>query len=614
MLRGPLSVVLARLAGLALIHSLLRLAFWAFNQDSFPSAPFSAFIGGMRFDLTAIAWLNIPWMLLYLMWPRPSRWAGVAQRSLFHLGNAIGFFLNAVDIEYYKFTLKRSTSDLLTIGTAGTDMRHLAGGFLVEFWYIALIFLLCVLLADLLWRRTSDAARTMRPTGWRRWSWRAILVALVAVLWRGGLQLVPIGPLTATRYADAAYSPLVLNSAFTFLHSLGKPALVERNYMTAEEADRLWPVMHQFSESAIAGARPNVVVVILESFSAAYSERLSGHAGRCMPFLDSLMGAGLNFERAYANGRRSIDGLPAILASLPELMNEAFVASRYAQEPFTSLPGLLRAEGYATSFFHAGHNGTMGFDVFARQAGIERYVGYDEYPDRSDDDGTWGILDRPFLQFFAHELNKEQQPFFSTVFTLSSHHPYKLPTQEIEHFAGGEHRIEPTLRYADDALRRFFTTARTMAWFPNTLFVITADHTADLKRDGQLIRDERDYWVPLLFYMPARIKPSRNELVVQHIDILPTVLQMTGHRGRFFSFGHSAIAATRPPIAISSSNGIYLAIGSDRRQLKFDGEHVLPPPAAADRMPDTRDMEPWLKAAIQQFNGHLLRGELMAKP
>ncbi len=611
MLRGPLSVVLARLAGLALIHSLLRLAFWALNQDSFPSAPFSAFLGGMRFDLVAIAWLNIPWITLFLMWPSPSRWAAVTQRPLFHLGNAIGFFLNAVDIEYYRFTLKRSTSDLLTIGTAGTDLRHLAGGFLVEFWHVAAIFIACLVLAELLWRWSGRA--TGAAAGWRRWSWRAMVVALMAVLWRGGLQLVPIGPATATRYADAAYSPLVLNSAFTFFHGLGKPALSERHYMSQEEADRLWPVIHQFADSAIAGARPNVVVIILESFSAAYSERLSGHAGRCMPFLDSLMGTGLNFEHAYANGRRSIDGLPAILASLPELMNEAFVASRYAQLPFTSLPGVLKEEGYRTSFYHGGHNGTMGFDGFARQAGIERYVGYDEYPDRSDDDGTWGVLDRPFLQFFAQELQKEQQPFFSTLFTLTSHHPYKLPDPVAARFAGGDHRIEPTLRYADDALRRFFATVRGSKWFRNTLFVITADHTADLKRDGQLVRDERDYWVPLLFYMPERIEPGADDRVVQHIDILPTVLHLIGHHGRFFSFGHSVLQADRPPIAISSSNSIYMAIGSGRRQLKFDGEHVLPPPATAADAP-TRDMEPWLKAAIQQFNGHLLRGDLTAKP
>jgi phosphoglycerol transferase MdoB-like AlkP superfamily enzyme len=375
-------------------------------------------------------------------------------------------------------------------------------------------------------------------------------------------------------------------------------------------------VVHQFSDSALAGPRPNVVVVILESFSAAYSAKLTGGREGTMPFLDSLMGEGLSFEHAYANGRRSIDGIPAILAAMPELMNEAFIASPYAQQPFTSLPGLLKSEGYRTSFFHGGHNGTMGFDVFARIAGIDRYVGFDEYPDKSHDDGIWGILDRPFLQFFTGELDKEQQPFLSVMFTLTSHHPYKLPEEEAKRFAGDgkSRKIEPTLRYTDDALRQFFATSSHMPWYKNTLFVITADHTADLKRDGQVIREAQDYWVPLVFYMPGRLQPATDDRVVQHIDILPTVLHVIGYSKPFFSFGHSTLAAERPPIAVSSSNGIYMAIGDGPRQLKFDGEKKLPPPITMTQVPDTRDMEPYLKAAIQQFNGRLLSGDLVVTP
>ena len=364
------------------------------------------------------------------------------------------------------------------------------------------------------------------------------------------------------------------------------------------------------------------MVVILESFSAAYSGRLSGGEGY-MPFLDSLMGASLNMTRAYANGRRSIDGIPAILASMPELMDEAFITSPYAGLPFTSLANTLANEGYSTSFYHGGRNGTMGFDGFTRSAGFQRYMGLNEYPGNGEDyDGHWGVRDRPYLQYWAQELAKEKEPFFSTVFTLSSHHPYELPIQESARFAGGTQAIHPTLRYTDDALRQFFATARTMPWYTNTLFVITADHTADLDRSGQNYNKATDYWVPLFFHAPGRIMPIDQPRVTQHIDILPTVLDLLGYEKPFFSFGHSALQLGSPPYAINASNGIYQCFG-DHFHMQFDGNEVLgmTPLDSVVNGPFGEpaevvgvDMAARLKAAIQQFNGHLIRGELIERP
>jgi uncharacterized sulfatase len=331
------------------------------------------------------------------------------------------------------------------------------------------------------------------------------------------------------------------------------------------------------------------------------------------------MGQGLNMTHAYANGRRSIDGIPAILASMPEMMDEAFITSSYAGIPLTSMASVLAGEGYNTSFYHGGRNGTMGFDGFARSAGFQRYVGMDEYAgDASDYDGHWGIRDLPFLQFFATGLHKERQPFMSTVFTLSSHHPYELPTADAERFKGGTLPIHPTLRYADDALRRFFATVRTKPWYANTLFVITADHTADIERDGKHSDKAIDYWVPLLYFMPERIAPYQSDGVTQHIDILPTTLQLIDHEKPFFSFGHSALRNS-PEYAVLNNNGVYNIIGGSM-QLQFNGAEVLGVRTldmdATVPVDSTlaNEMELRLKAAIQQVNGHLLRRELTVRP
>lgn len=620
-LRGPFLVLAVRLLVLLGVYGLLRVLFVLSNAATFGDVPASAFWGGLRFDLSALAWLNALWVLLSLAMPRPRGIPGRVLAGLYLGVNGVALFFACVDLEYYKFSLKRSTADFLDILTAGSDTANLAPAFARDYWYIALLYL--ALLALLAWghRRAArlDDGAPLR-TG-RRLAGSALAVAALVVASRGGLQLIPLQVIDAARYAPATQVPVVLNTPFTLLMTLGKPVVKERHYMAPAQADVLWPVVHLFEAPADPAShipqRPNVVVIVLESFSAAYSARLSGGPGY-MPFLDELMGQSLNMTRAYANGRRSIDGIPAVLASMPELMDEAFITSRYAQQPFTSLAGVLAAQGYRTSFFHGGNNGTMGFDGFARSAGFQRYVGRNEYPVPEHYDGHWGIWDAPFLQFFADELGREQQPFMSCLFTLSSHHPYELPPDLAAQFSGGTHKIHPVLRYTDEALRRFFDTARTKPWFANTLFVITADHTADLERDGQQYSAAIDYWVPLLYHMPAHLPARDQHRVTQHIDILPTVLDLIGHRAPFFSFGHSALRLASPPYAVMASNQVYHCVG-DRFAIHFDGERLLgvdplgvdtTGPSGEPRDLVAYDMLTRLQAAVQQFNGHLLHNTL----
>ena len=611
----PLRVLLLRLGVLALIFTLHRVLFGALNPDDFPAPPAAVYLGGIRFDLSAIAWLYMPWLLTILVCPAPRGWFAIVQKVLFHISNVFCFFLNSIDLEYFKFTLKRSTADLFGIATGGSDLINLIPVFVVDYWYVVLIFFGSMALAEWGYRWAGRQAREERAKPW--WLWRIALIAIVVIFSRGGFQYIPIGVLDSSKYAPPAYMPMVLNTPFTFMKSLGKPTVKEVTYMSAEEADRLWPVNHQYGDTAWTASHPNVVLIVLESFSASYSGRLNGTGKGYMPFLDSLMGQSLNYHHAYANGRRSIDGVPSVVAALPKMMNEAFIESSYAQQPISSLPGLLQGEGYSSAFYHGGHNGTMGFDAFAKVAGFQRYVGKNQYPDPKDYDGIWGIRDRPFLQFFAHEMGKQQQPFVNCIFTLSSHHPYKLPEEDAKRFAGGELPIMPTLRYTDDALRQFFATAETMPWYRNTLFLITADHTADLLRMGETSGASFDHWVPLFYYMPAAIPARQESRVTQHIDILPTVLDLIGYPNPFFSFGSSSLRNERIPAAVSESNATWLIIGN-QAQLRSDGERILWS-AGMDGEPGEQEAEaqalmPTLQAAIQQYNNHMLRGDMLLKP
>ena len=624
MLRGPLSILVLRLGAVTLVYTLLRLQFWALNSMAFPDPSFWAFVGGVRFDLSAIAWLHVPWIVLFLINPYPNNLFGRIQFWVFMAINAITLFFQCVDLEFYKFSLKRSTADFLNMMISGGDTINLVPAFLRDYWYIALIYVACLALLGWIYKRVGHIGEPVERKAFQQIGWRILAVVLVALASRGGLQLMPLQVLDGAKYGGASYLPLVLNTPFTMMTSLGKPTLEERVYMDQAEADALWPVVHQYNalpnvpfDSVSNAQRPNVVVIILESFSAVYSGRLGGGEGY-MPFLDSLMGQSLNMTNAYANGRRSVDGIPAVLASMPEWMDEAFLTSPYASLPFTSIASVLGKEGYSTSFYHGGRNGTMGFDGFVRSAGFDRYVGLNEYTGpATDHDGHWGIRDLPYLQYYVAELSKEKEPFHSSVFTLSSHHPYELLPEDAERFKGGTLAIHPTLRYTDNAVRQFFLSAAKMPWFANTLFVITADHTADIERTGSHSDKAIDHWVPLFYYMPNKIAPAAQPRITQHIDILPTTLDLIGCSDRFFSFGHSALRNETRPYAIMASNGVYSVV-SEHAQVKFDGDQVietrtLDSSSTVDPIL-AAEMELYLKAAIQQYNGHLIKSQLTITP
>ncbi|MCZ2129010.1 MAG: LTA synthase family protein, partial [Bacteroidia bacterium] len=276
-----------------------------------------------------------------------------------------------------------------------------------------------------------------------------------------------------------------------------------------------------------------------------FGKGFTGIGGRqsYTPFLDSLMQHSYTFTNAFANAFRSADGIPAILSGIPYMMNDAFPFSIYSTNKIESLASVLKKQGYTSSFFHGGTNGTMNLDLYTQAAGFEKYYGRNEYANDKDYDGTWGIWDEPFLQYFAFQLSKQKQPFISTIFTLSSHEPFKLPPQYQDHPIAQLQGINRGIAYSDLALKLFFEKASKQSWFQNTLFIITADHNFLAFEDPQHYYNQSlgIFAIPIVFFSPNDTKLKANDTtLIQQIDIMPSVLHYLNYNDSFFSFGNSA--------------------------------------------------------------------------
>ena len=463
----PVTQLIFRLLMVLVLFSISRWLIYLFNAEFFHhldlKEAFKLFLIGMRFDLVVIAYANMP-IIVYYCLPLKFIYNKVLQNIVgfyYIFANSLIIILNMVDVIYFRFIGKRMTSELFQFfGNSDENIGAIIGQVVVDYWYMLVLVVLFVMVLMVVSKRTRLDPEKALPDGkWHFVQWLSLIIfaALTPVAARGGLQHKPVNMSTALRYADSQNVPIVLNTPFTIVKSSTSHGLSERHYFEEDEMD-FSPIHYSTQAERFItdslGFQPNLVFIVLESFGQEMISYYNPERRYLLtPFTDSLLEQSLTFN-GRANGRRSIEALPSLLSGLPSLMDVDFSSSPYFNNKVDGLGTILKSHGYSTSMFHGGNNGTMNFDVYALNTGFDRYFGRTEYANDDDFDGRWGIFDGPFLQYYLHSLDKEEQPFASVVYTLSSHHPYTLPEgfelpSESYLWSG----FEKTVYYADCALR-----------------------------------------------------------------------------------------------------------------------------------------------------------------
>jgi phosphoglycerol transferase MdoB-like AlkP superfamily enzyme len=615
-----------------------RLSLYFLHPSLFPGVTTSKLIyytfTGLRFDTVAVLYANILYIFLLVLpfrFRRKKAFSIVAD-TIFYLSNIVLLVPNFADSAYYPFSLKRMTIDIFKYISTGDDTANMMPQFIRDYWYVFVLWISAIFLLILISRRIRISNRYVMQTHAQYYlvqTFSMILFLGLTILGvRGGIQLKPVGILSAAQYAPSEETAVVLNSAFTLIRSSDQKGIQKVSFYKDDAAMKsFFNAEKNYAISDSLGNRipmqkKNVFVIILESFSAEHIGALTHQEGNkntdFTPFLDSLIKKSLVFD-GYANGKRSIEGIPAVLASLPTWMTEDFITSQYAANKFNSLASLLKVEGYNTAFFHGGKNGTMGFDAFCRSAGFDKYYGKNEYPNQADFDGSWGISDEPYLQYIAKTLNATSQPFLGAVFTLSSHHPYKVPAKYKNRFRKGPLEIQECIMYTDFALKEFFEKAATMPWYQNTIFVITADHTSEAKQPFYANRVGQ-YKIPIIFYQPEGGKAGHLDMVAQQTDIMPSVLDMLHYPKPFIAFGNSVLRTEEPHFDLSYLNGNYQLIeGTFAWQTDhlvssalydFGSDSLLKKNISISAKKTATDMDKMLKSIIQQYNNRVIENKL----
>lgn len=601
------------------IYQICRLLFFYFNFGSFKAFSLLTFLGGLHFDLSAIAYINLLFALLHFI-PGTFKYSLRYQKGLrfgFFVVNLVFILTNFVDFEYFKFTGRRSTFGLITASGMENEIGGLLISFLKEFWYQPII---AIGVSFLFWRFIPSVSKFENEEEKTRQLIQQTILGLfllsfVFLFARGGFQTKPLKIVDAVNYGDSNHSALVLNTPFCILKTIGKKETLETpKFYSTSELDAVFNPVLTLRPTGNT-SKKNVVIIILESFG-----RENVQHGQT-PFFDKLIEQSLFFENGFANGKLSIDAVPSTLSSIPSLMNQSLITSSYAVNKVYGMPKLLKEQGYYTAFFHGAFNGSQNFDQYCTVAGFNDYFGKNEYKGPEAFDGTWGIFDEEFLQFFSNKMTTFKQPFFTTIFTISSHNPYTIPEKYKGKFPKGTTKIQESIAYSDFALQQFFKSAEKEPWYKNTVFVLTADHTSSEPTEEKFNTNVGKFRIPILIFDPSNPslaqKSTKN---FQQIDIMPSIIDYLHLPSTMVTFGKSY--KDKRDFVVYYLDNVYHYISGDY-YLAFDGKASIGLYNFKDDELMKKNlihnenekqiklkMERFIKAYIQSFNDRVINNKL----
>ena len=653
LLLAPLATTIYNLMLAYVVYFLARVLYLVLNYSYFAvdmtyGHLLQLFLGGLVFDTSAILVTNIPYIVLMLL-----PWHGKETRLyqqickwVYLCINGLALFINLCDAVYFRFTMRRTTT---TIFSEFSNEGNLSSIFLkevVNHFYLVFVF------GVIIWALYKCYRSTRLHQRHYVW-WQYDVAMLLSLLFvapftvagiRGGFTTAvrPITISNANQYADHPIeAALVLNTPFSIYRTIGKNVFVVPDYFNPEDLEVIFSPIHQPLPDSLPDSlstlhsplftKKNVVVLIVESFGREYIGALNrsledGLYRGYTPFVDSLIDRSVTFAHSYCNGRKSIDGMPSILSSIPMFV-EPFFLTPASMNHVSGIARLLADEGYQTAFFHGAQRGSMGFQAFAHATGFQEYYGREDFNADTrfggddDFDGTWAIWDEPFLQYYAAKMSDMKEPFMTAVFTASSHHPYEVPEKYKDVYPEEGISIHKCIRYTDMAISKFFQRVSREPWFQNTIFVLTSDHT-NLSDHEYYQTDLGGFCSPIIIYEPgngARI-PEIQDKIAQQIDILPTVMGMLHYPKPYFAFGIDLFnTKAEDTWAVNYLNGVYQFVKKDH-VLQFDGEKTVGVYALNDslmrnnlngHLPYQPWMEQELKAIIQQYMSRMVEDRLL---
>ena len=382
-----------------------------------------------------------------------------------------------------------------------------------------------------------------------KWYWRPIIMILILLLGvmgaRSSLGHRPLNPAMVAFSVDPLMNDLTLNSTYSLLFAVKQLQNEDdafKYYGKMDEKDIIDLVRSStnlnqdkyfinespttaFHESSYRGPKKNLVILLQESLGARYVGKLGGLP--LTPNIDRLMEEGWNFTNIYATGTRSVRGIEAIITGFSPTPARSVVKLGKSQNGFFSIADILRKNGYHTQFIYGGESHFDNMKSFFLGNGFDDMQDFGTF-NKPIFVGSWGASDED-LYNKAHNqfsnLNDQEKPFFSLVFTTSNHTPFDYPDGRIELYNLPKETRENAAKYSDYALGEFFKKAKNSNYWSNTIFLVVADH--DSRAYGDQLVPIKHFHIPAVIVGDG-ISHRQDSRLASQIDLPQTMLSLIG--------------------------------------------------------------------------------------
>lgn len=389
----------------------------------------------------------------------------------------------------------------------------------------------------------------------RRAATSGVMLLCTGVLFlpiRGGVGVSTVN-LSSAFYSDnMRLNHAAVNPAFSLLYSAAHQQSFDKMFRLLPPADAA-ALMSQATHyepyvdpeaPLLATARPDIYIIILESFSDALFPSLGGEAVATR--LDSLAasGDGLLFTDFYSSTFRTDRALPAILNAFPSQPTTSL--SKYPEKTrhIPSLARTLGRAGYGTAYYYGGDATFANKKTFLLNSGFDRVVtekdlGY------NDATGKWGVPDGKLFEFTAAEAAAQTDtvPQLRVIQTLSSHEPFEVPYHNPR-WAG-----EPACNafaYTDSCAVAFVDALHASPRWDNTLIIIVPDHYGCYPRNPDPTDVVTRHRIPLIMSGGALARHGRIDRTASQVDIAATLLDAMGLDRSDFTYSRNILdPATR---------------------------------------------------------------------
>ncbi|HOY31163.1 MAG TPA: LTA synthase family protein [Bacteroidales bacterium] len=532
--------------------------FLIFNYQALSGIPFGhtmlSYWKALRMDIASACYLLLPPLIILSI--------GVSTRHSEKYFRAAKFVNHFLIIFYLVISL----AGLGLYANWGTKINSKALSFIIYpkeiagilfdiynlIYFAVLIFILALIF--LAYRFVFRPVTVKSPGMLRSLVLFIVFAGLLFIGARGGLQKYPLNKSSCFYSKYPVLNFAALNDFWNFSAMLTQP-MIKKNPYTFFETPRakktlneLYAVKNDSTEFLLKTNRPNIVFIILESFSADAVACLGGEKG-IAPCFDSLAGDGFLFTGAYATGFRTDQGIIALFSSFPAQPRTSIIKNF---EKFDKLPNLITSmgkNGYYTSFYYGGDLAYANTETYLNMAGIDKLAGESDIPHTRRTD--WGAYDEDVFNFHLNDLKDMKQPFFSVLLSLTNHEYFIADVDKV--FPGKTENalFHNTAHYTDKCLYQYIQQAKKNTWYDNTLFIITADHAHKHPMERAYNTPERHH-IPLLLYGEV-LKPEYRgktfSKTTSHVDIAPTLLAQLNIGSPEFIWGKNLMNKYAPDFA-----------------------------------------------------------------